>query len=107
MAAGAPDRPGARRRWREAVGFGLLTGMLAGFALVGLIAAPLFLWAQATEPELGLQRPFVRSGLRAAPFVGLAAFVLTTVLSARWRLRSSAGDDRREGEHRRTGGGPE
>ena len=93
MASGAPDgtRTGAAgragRRWRQAVGFGLIAGTLTGFALIGLIAAPLFLWAKATEPELGLQRPFVRDWLRAAPFLGLAAFALTAVLSARWRLR--------------------
>ncbi len=77
----------------------LLAGALAGFALIGLIAAPLFLWAKATEPELGLQRPFVRDGLRAAPFLGLAAFALTAVLSARWRLRGA--------EHEGPGGQPE
>ena len=67
--------------------FGLATGLLVGFALVGLIAGPLFLWAKGTEPGIGLQRPFVRNGLRAAPLTGLAAFALTTALATRWRLR--------------------
>ena len=66
--------------------FGLGTGLLVGFALVGLIAGPLFLWAKATEPGIGVQRPFVRTGLRAAPLAGLVAFALTAVASARWRL---------------------
>ena len=86
MASGSPLRP-----WRRALGFGLVTGALVGFALVGLIAAPLFLWAQATEPGRGLQRPFVRNGLRAAPLLGLAAGLLTAVLSTRWRLRRLPG----------------
>ncbi|MFP5376694.1 MAG: hypothetical protein ACLGIO_07945 [Acidimicrobiia bacterium] len=90
MAAGAPDRRGPARPWRQAIGFGLLVGVLTGFAVLGLVAAPLFLWAQATEPGVGLQRPFVRNGLRAAPLVGLAAAVLTTVLTVRWRLRSGS-----------------
>jgi hypothetical protein len=93
MATGGDDGTrtgaGSGRLWRQAIGFGLLAGTLTGFALIGLIAAPLFLWAKATEPELGLQRPFVRDWLRAAPFLGLAAFVLTAVLSARWRLREA------------------
>lgn len=77
----------ARSTWWPAIGFGLLAGVLTGFALVGLVAAPLFLWAKATEPGLGLQRPLVRDGLRAAPLLGLAAFALTTVVATRWRLR--------------------
>ena len=87
MSTGSADRALSRRRWRQAIGFGLLAGALTGFALIGLIAAPLFLWAKATEPELGLQRPFVRNGLLAAPLLGLAAFAVTAVLSTRWRLR--------------------
>lgn len=79
-----PSRP--HRDWRRALGFGLLAGALTGFALVGLIAAPLFLWAMATEPETGLQRPAVRNGLRMAPALGLLAFAVTAVLCARWRL---------------------
>jgi hypothetical protein len=75
------------RAWRRALGFGLLAGALTGFALIGLISAPLFLWAKATEPGLGLQRPLVRDGLRLAPFLGLLAFAVTAVLSVRWRLR--------------------
>lgn len=90
-----PERVDAGRPWWPAVGFGLLAGVLTGFALVGLIAAPLYLWAKATEPGLGLQRPFVRGGLRAAPLVGLAAFALTAALSTRWRLRDLA---RRSGQ---------
>ena len=78
------------RSWARAIGFGLLAGMLVGFALVGMIAAPLYLWAKATEPEVGLQRPLVRSGLRLAPLLGLVAFLLTTVLSTRWRLGDQA-----------------
>ena len=76
------------------MGFGLLAGALAGFSLVGLIAAPLFLWAAATEPGLGLQRPFVRSGLRAAPLLGLLAFSLTAAVATRWRLRDHSGGGR-------------
>lgn len=79
-----PLRP--HSRWRRALGFGLLAGALTGFALVGLIAAPLFLWAMATEPETGLQRPGVRNGLRLAPVLGLLAFSVTAVACARWRL---------------------
>jgi hypothetical protein len=75
--------------WRAAVGFGLVAGLLVGFALVGLIAAPLFLWAAATEPGTGLQRPFVRHGLRSAPFVGLVGFAVTAVGAAAWRRRNS------------------
>ena len=82
--------PRPRRQWGRAIGFGLLAGTLTGFALIGLIAAPLYLWAQATEPGIGLQRPMVRNGLRTAPVVGLVAFAVTTVLSARWRLRNHA-----------------
>ena len=90
-----PDRAGsappATRRWGPALALGVGTGLLVGFALIGLIAGPLFLWAKATEPGIGLQRPFVRSGLRAAPLAGLAAFALTAVLVARWRLRHPPG----------------
>ena len=82
MAPESPVRP-----WRRAVGFGLVVGVLVGFALVGVIAAPLFLWAQATEPGIGLQRPFVRRGLRAVPLVGLAGAVLAAGLTTRWHLR--------------------
>ena len=87
-----PARASERRRpWGPAVAFGLATGLLVGFALVGLIAGPLFLWAKATEPDSGVQRPFVRNGLRAAPLAGLAGFVPTAVLSTRWRLRNPPG----------------
>jgi hypothetical protein len=82
----APDAPSASRPWSRALGFGLLAGTLTGFALIGLIAAPLFLWAMATEPGTGLQRPAVRSGLRWAPLLGLIAFSVTAVLCTRWRL---------------------
>lgn len=86
-----PDRAeDAGPSWWPAIGFGLLAGVLTGFALVGLVAAPLYLWAKATEPGIGLQRPFVRSGLRAAPLLGLAAFSVTAVLSTRWRRRDLA-----------------
>lgn len=81
-AAAAPRRP-----WSRALGFGLVAGALTGFALVGLIAAPLFLWAMATEPGTGLQRPVVRGGLRLAPVLGLLAFALTAAVCVRWRLR--------------------
>ena len=84
--AEVPDGAPARRRWSQAVGFGLLAGALTGFALIALIAAPLFLWAMATEPGIGLQRPVVRSGLRLAPVLGLLAFSVTAILCARWRL---------------------
>ena len=80
-----PSRAGGR--WGPALAFGLIAGLLVGFALIGLIAGPLFLWAKATEPGIGLQRPFVRAGLRAAPPAGLAAFAITALLSVRWRLR--------------------
>lgn len=88
-----PDRyragAGAQaREWGPAVAFGVGVGLLVGFALIGLIAGPLFLWAKATEPVSGLQRPFVRTGLRAAPLAGLVAFTVTAILSARWRLRN-------------------
>ena len=83
MAAVPPGRP-----WLRALGFGLIAGVLAGFALVGLIAAPLFLWAEATEPGLGLQRPLVRNGLRVAPLLGLVAFAMTAALATRWRHRA-------------------
>ncbi len=89
-----PEAARHGRPWAQAIGFGLLAGVLVGFALIGMIAAPLYLWAKATEPEVGLQRPLVRSGLRLAPLLGLLAFFLTTVLSARWRL----GDAARRGE---------
>jgi hypothetical protein len=100
MASGATDGAGSsggtaeRRSWWAPIGFGLLAGALVGFALVGLIAAPLFLWAAATEPGVGLQRPFVRHGLRSAPYVGLAGFALTTVLSTGWRRRHPTSAER-------------
>lgn len=96
---GAPEpaaAAGRDRLWPRAVAFGLLAGALTGFALIGLMAAPLFLWAKATEPGIGLQRPLVRNGLRLAPVIGLLAFAVTTVLSTRWRLR-----------HEEVDGGPE
>ena len=86
-----PDGPGvappATRLWLPALAFGVGTGLLVGFAVVGIIAGPLFLWARATEPGVGLQRPFVRSGLRAAPVAGLVAFAVVAVAVGRWRLR--------------------
>jgi len=85
---------GPGRPWLPAVGFGLLAGVLAGFALVGLIAAPLFLWAAATEPGLGLQRPFVRHGLRTAPLVGVVGFAVTAVVATLWRVRSRRSAER-------------
>ena len=84
-AAGSSSRP--RRVWGPAVAFGLATGLRVGFGLVGVIGRPLLLSAKGTEPGIGLQRPFVRNGLRAAPLTGLAAFALTTALATRWRLR--------------------
>ena len=83
MAAVPPGRP-----WVRALGFGLISGVLAGFALVGLIAAPLFLWAEATEPGLGLQRPLVRNGLRVAPVLGLVTFAMTAAFATWWRYRT-------------------
>jgi hypothetical protein len=91
--ADPPVQPRPSRPWGRAIGFGLLAGTLTGFALIGLVAAPLYLWAQATEPGIGLQRPMVRNGLRTAPVLGLVAFTVTTVLSARWRLRNHAAED--------------
>lgn len=86
-----PEVPGAappaRRAWLPALAFAVGTGLLVGFAVIGIIAGPLFLWARATEPGVGLQRPFVRSGLRAAPLAGLVAFAVSAVVAGRWRLR--------------------
>ena len=79
--------PPARHGWLPALAFAVGTGLLVGFAVVGIIAGPLFLWARATEPGVGLQRPFVRSGLRAAPVAGLVAVAVVAVVVGRWRLR--------------------
>lgn len=80
------------RRWPRALAFGLAAGALTGFAVIGLVAAPLFLWAKATEPGIGLQRPLVRDGLRLAPALGLLVFAVTALFAARWRLSHEAVD---------------
>ena len=37
------------------------------------------------EPGLGLQRPLVRNGLRAAPVLGLVTFAVTAAFATWWR----------------------
>ena len=78
----------ARRPWPRCVGLGLLVGLGVAGLVLTLIVLPIYAFAQATEPGLGLGRPVLRNGIL---HVGVPASIGSGLLSAafvtRWYRR--------------------
>ena len=81
------DSAGEVRSWRATLVAGIAGGLLAAALVVILIALPLFFLAAVTDKDDGLDRPIVRDGLRAAPFIAVAVVVPAGVLIGRWWRR--------------------
>lgn len=75
------------RSWRAALVAGVTGGVVAAALVVIFIALPLFFLAAVTDQDDGLDRPLVRDGLRAAPFIAAAVSVPAGVLAGRWWRR--------------------
>ncbi|HVF76204.1 MAG TPA: hypothetical protein VM938_14295 [Acidimicrobiales bacterium] len=77
-----------RRPLLVSIGLGMVIAGAVAAAVLGLLALPLFFLARALEPDQGLARPLVRTGLfqvaiPAAVLTGLGAGALT----GRWYRR--------------------
>ena len=76
----------------------MLLGVVVGLAAAGLaltlVALPLFFFAQATEPDSGTDRPFVRTGLSLAIPAGGAVGAAAGIAAGLWWRRG--GELRRE-----------
>ena len=77
-----------RRPLLASVGLGIVIAVAVAAAVLGLLALPLFFLARALEPDQGLGRPLVRTGLFR---VAVPAAVLTGLgagaLAGRWFRR--------------------
>ena len=77
-----------RRPLLPSVALGVVVGLALAAAALALVALPLFFLARALEPDNGLSRPLVRTGLLqvavpAAVLVGLGS----GALAGRWYRR--------------------
>ena len=79
-----------RSRWRSLI-LGLAVGVATTALGITVVALPLFLFAQSTEPARGVDRPFIRTGLvNVAVPAGLVLGVTVGALSGRWYRRGGA-----------------
>ena len=77
-----------RRPLLLSVGLGVLIAAAVAASVLGLLALPLFFLARALEPDQGLARPIVRTGLfRVAIPAAVATGIGAGMLAGRWYRR--------------------
>lgn len=74
-----------RRPLLKSVALGVVVGLAVAAAAVGVVALPLFFLARALEPDGGVGRPLIRTGLlQVAIPAGVLAGLGAGALAGRW-----------------------